>query len=331
MNSVERYYQKKKRRKKKAKVLFFTLLLAFFLLSLAILSMTVFFNAETIEVEGNTRYSADEILEIGGLKIGQNLFRLDKFEVIDQMKTLPYIKEVTIRRKLPNTLKIDIVENQPVVWVECMGQAALMNEEYRVLEFAELIPIDPEAQVQETPEEEKQEEPTEETPSEEETTKEEEPATEEADGEQEQEASGGLVIEETPEEEEKPCVADTKKPALEGNVPFLKGVEAGEMKVGDFLTFKEEKDYTDFLKTLYEAFTRNGTLEWKGVTRVHFKERYDITLQYREKITIDFGTLDRVETKLELAEYLLEQNGYGRQAVVDVSDTERVYFRPQTK
>ncbi|MBQ7095572.1 MAG: FtsQ-type POTRA domain-containing protein [Clostridia bacterium] len=330
MNSVERYYQKKKRRKKKAKVLFFTLLFALFLLSLAILSMTVFFNADTIEVEGNTRYSADEILEIGGLKIGQNLFRLDKFEVIDQMKTLPYIKEVTIRRKLPNTLKIDVVENQPVVWVECMGQAALMNEEYRVLEFAELIPIDPEAQVQEEPEEEKQEEPAEE-----ETTSEEEPAAEEADGEQEeeqeQEASGGLVIEETLEEEEKPCIADTKKPAVEGNVPFLKGVEAGEMKVGDFLTFKEEKDYTDFLKTLYEAFTRNGVLEWGEVTRVYFKERYDITLQYREKITIDFGTLDRVETKLELAEYLLEQNGYGRQAVVDVSDTERVYFRPQTE
>lgn len=330
MNSVERYYQKKKRRKKKAKLLFFTLLFVLFLLSLAILSMTVFFNAETIEVEGNTRYSADEILEIGGLKIGQNLFRLDKFEVIDQMKTLPYIKDVTIRRKLPNTLKIDIIENQPVVWVECMGQAALMNEEYRVLEFAELIPIDPEAQVQEEPKEETPEEPSEEQNVQEEQTNEEQSSAEEKP-EEEQETSGGLVIEQTPEEEEKPCIADTKKPAVEGNVPFLKGVEAGEMKVGDFLTFKEEKDYTDFLKTLYEAFARNATLEWNEVTRVNFKERYDITLQYREKITIDFGTLDRVETKLELAEYLLEQNGYGRQAVVDVSDTERVYFRPQTK
>lgn len=93
MNSVERYYQKKKKRKKRARVLFFSLLFILLMITLAILSMTVFFNAETIIVEGNNHYSAEEILERGGLKIGQNLFRLDKFKAIEQMQELPYIKK----------------------------------------------------------------------------------------------------------------------------------------------------------------------------------------------------------------------------------------------
>lgn len=138
MNSVERYYQKKKKRKKRARVLFFSLLFILLMITLAILSMTVFFNAETIIVEGNNHYSAEEILERGGLKIGQNLFRLDKFKAIEQMQELPYIKSVTIRRRLPNRLTVEIVENQPVVWVATEGGAALLNEDYRVLEFLEI-------------------------------------------------------------------------------------------------------------------------------------------------------------------------------------------------
>lgn len=321
MNSVERYYQKKKRRKKKAKVLFFTLLFVLMMITLTILSMTVFFNAETINVEGNTRYTDKEILEVGGLKIGQNLFRLDKFEVIEKMESLPYVKEVTISRSLPNTLNVEVTENQPVVWVECDGKAAILNEEYRVLEFAELAPIEGSEPQESEGEQESQ--------AEEETQAGEEPQAEEEPSEGEQESAEETENSLKPEKEEPIItVADTMKPALEGNLAFLYGVEATGLKVGDHITFPKDQDYTNFLKTLYEGFCRSEELEWSEVRRVDFNARFDIKVRYGEKITIDFGTMDQAETKLKLALYLLKENGYSREAVVDVSDTERVYFRP---
>ena len=291
-NSVERYYQKKKRRKKRAKVVFFGMLFVLMMLTLAILSVTVFFNAETILVEGNNRYTAEEILEVGGLEIGQNLFRLDKFKVIDQMESLPYVKTVEIDRKLPNTLSIKVIENQPVVWLQTDTGAALLNEEYRVLELltlpSELLPT-------EDPEE--QEEPKEE-PSDEE---------QEPDGEQEP-------------VEEKPSPVD--------GIPRLTQIVATELVVGKTAVFGEE-DYTGFLKRLYEGFSQNPDLDWNKVREVQFFARYDVQLLYDELLTIDFGSLDQTETKLELAAYLIKDNGVGQSAVVDVSNPERVYFRPK--
>lgn len=280
MNSVERYYQKKKKRKKRARVLFFSLLFILLMITLAILSMTVFFNAETIIVEGNNHYSAEEILERGGLKIGQNLFRLDKFKAIEQMQELPYIKSVTIRRRLPNRLTVEIVENQPVVWVATEGGAALLNEDYRVLEFLEI--------------------PAEELPAQ----------SSEEQSSEEQNTEG------------------VPAPALLEGIPQLTQIEPTELLIGETAKFGEE-DYTGFLKRLYEAFLRNTDLEWPQVKEIQFFARYDVKLLYGQAIIIDFGTLDQADTKLELAAYLLKDNGSSQPATLDVSNTERVYYRPR--
>lgn len=308
-NSVERYYVRKKRRKKRAKMVFFSLLFVLMLLTLAILSVTVFFNAEQIRVEGNSKYTIEELLETGGLKIGQNLFRLDKFEVIEKMETLPYVKEVTIKRKLPNTLTVKVVENEPVIWLPATGGVALLNEEYRVLELLSVaLPEEPAEVPEETPEttpEEKTEETTEALPEE----------APEATPEETTEES----VESTPEEE--------LPSQLEG-IPQLKGVTATELTVGETAVFGEE-DYTGFLKRLYDGFSANPDLQWNEVNAVVFEARYDIYLEYRTLLTIDFGTLDQIDTKLQLAAHLINDNGSTQAAIVDVSDPKRVYFRPK--
>ncbi len=314
-NSVERYYQKKKRRKKRAKMVFFGLLFVLMMLTLAILSVTVFFNAETILVEGNTHYTAEEMLEVGGLKVGQNLFRLDKFEVIDQMETLPYVKTVTIKRKLPNTLTVKVVENQPVVWVRTETGAALMNEEYRVLELltvpAELLPeAEKTVEEEETKTEETEPEETEPEESETEDTEPQEPESEE-----------------TPPEDAEPQEPVTSP--VDG-IAELTQIAVTGLEVGKTAVLGEE-DYTDFLKRLYESFSQNPDLDWSKVREVQFFARYDIKVLYGEHLTIDFGTLDRVDTKLELAAYLVRDNGEKQDAIVDVSDPERVYYRPKKK
>lgn len=320
-NSVERYYQKKKRRKKRARMFFFGLAFVLMLLTLAILSVTVFFNAETIVVEGNTHYTAEQILETGGLKIGQNLFRLDKFEVIDRMETLPYVKSVTIKRRLPNTLTVKITENQPVVWLDTATGAALLNEEYRVLELLELpeelVPLseaEKEAAAAEEAAAEEAAEPGAETTAD---AAEETPAITE-----------NPATEETTETEDSAEAESTPESSPLDGVPQL--VFPGEpikLEVGSAVEFEE--DYTGFLQRLYENVCQNTDMEWNLVQEVRFNARYDVELLYNERITIELGTLDQLDTKLKLAVYLMEDNGMAQKATLVVSDVERVYYRPE--
>lgn len=80
---------------------------------------TVFFRVEVVAVSGNSRYTQEEIVEVSGLKKGDNLYGWNKFKVAQQLRqTLPYIGEVTIRRSLPSTVVITVVEWDAVAKIE---------------------------------------------------------------------------------------------------------------------------------------------------------------------------------------------------------------------
>ena len=77
--------------------------------------VTVFFRVETVAVEGASRYTPEEIVEASGIQTGDNLYAMNKFQVQQQLRELlPYISEVSIRRELPSTIRIRVVECQAV-------------------------------------------------------------------------------------------------------------------------------------------------------------------------------------------------------------------------
>ena len=62
-------------------------------------------------MEGNHRYSREEIVEVAGIGQGDNLYAWNKFRVAERLlQTLPYIGEVSIRRVLPSTVVITVSE-----------------------------------------------------------------------------------------------------------------------------------------------------------------------------------------------------------------------------
>jgi cell division protein FtsQ len=139
--SVSRYYSKKKRRKKRRKLMFYTLLTVFMVVVITVLSLTVFFNITTFEVEGNVRYGSEEIIAASGLQTGQNMFRLNKFEIIENLKKqLPYLSEVSMRRDLPSTIRITVAESQPFACVYTGGSYYIVDENLKVLEISALPP-----------------------------------------------------------------------------------------------------------------------------------------------------------------------------------------------
>ena len=72
---------------------------------------TVFFQVETVVVSGNSRYTQEQIIEAAGIQTGDNLFRMNKNRMAqDVLQKLPYIEELTIRRGYPNSVIIQVKE-----------------------------------------------------------------------------------------------------------------------------------------------------------------------------------------------------------------------------
>ena len=99
---------------------FYSILVVLFAVAIGVtLCMTVFFNIQTIQVQGETRYETEEIIRASGLAKGKNLLLADiKGGEEDLTVKLPYIGSAHIVRKLPATVIIEVEENTPAYAVQ---------------------------------------------------------------------------------------------------------------------------------------------------------------------------------------------------------------------
>ncbi|MBQ3000586.1 MAG: FtsQ-type POTRA domain-containing protein [Oscillospiraceae bacterium] len=76
-----------------------------------VFGMSIFFKAEKIEVAGVDKYTVKQVQEASGIMSGTNLLTLNKGQVVGRILTkLPYIKEVRIGIRLPDTVVISVTE-----------------------------------------------------------------------------------------------------------------------------------------------------------------------------------------------------------------------------
>lgn len=84
-----------------------------------VFAMSVFFRVSSIEVIGNEKYTADEIIMASGIEEGDNLFFINRFNAISRLfSRLPYVEEAAISRSLPNRLVIEVTESDAVAYLE---------------------------------------------------------------------------------------------------------------------------------------------------------------------------------------------------------------------
>ncbi|MBU1228653.1 MAG: FtsQ-type POTRA domain-containing protein [Proteobacteria bacterium] len=74
-----------------------------------------------ITVTGNMRLAYGQVLEIAGLRLGQNSLGVNVSRVEAALSQNPWTAFVTVRRELPDKLFINIVERQPSFWVRQDG------------------------------------------------------------------------------------------------------------------------------------------------------------------------------------------------------------------
>lgn len=127
--------QKQKTKRLRRRVFYIALFLSLVLVFTAI-CFGVFFKIKTVEVEGESRYSNEQIIEALSVEYGDNLYSFSTSEKEAELSlSLPYLNKVIIERSLPSTLIIHIEEKKPDMYVEISGQKYLLTDDMQILEY----------------------------------------------------------------------------------------------------------------------------------------------------------------------------------------------------
>lgn len=97
----------------------YKLLSVLLILAAIVAGSIVFFRVEEITVTGGVVYTEQQIIDASGIELGDNLILIQRVPTGRKiLGTLPYIKDVNIRRTLPNGLHITVNECTPVAALE---------------------------------------------------------------------------------------------------------------------------------------------------------------------------------------------------------------------
>ncbi len=105
---------------------------AFVLLVLASASLTLlrsaYFRVERIEVRGTRELSSQDIVISCGLGSDENIFDVDTAMLAERIRANPRVDRVVVRRRLPSTIIVEIVERVPVAILPYAGYYVAVDE-----------------------------------------------------------------------------------------------------------------------------------------------------------------------------------------------------------
>ena len=304
-----------------------------------IFGVAIFFKVNTVEVQGNTIYSAEEIRSASGIQKGDNLFTLNKEAAAGSIKaSLPYVETVSIIRFLPDKIVIEVKESDATFAVTTDTNTTwLINSVGKALEqisdsapdsalTAEPTAPDAEAQV-----EEPVEQPVENTDSENAGEDEAQQPTENPDaasGEQTQQPSdtadtaGRDTAAEASAADNSAIQADGKR------IPRILGVTVNSPTVGSVVTATNPASLNAALAVIAEL---DGTGLLDHIVSINAEKEYDIVLQYDGRYEIRLGGTEELSYKIDYLTVILSKLSDFQAGVIDLtfSDSSEARFYSQ--
>lgn len=125
-----------RQRRRRGRFGFLYKLLSFLIVFAAVLAgCVVFFRVNQVVVMGNSRYTAQEIIEASGVEVGDNLFLVNRPQTAQKiLGALPYVENAVPVHRLPDTVELHITECVPAAALECEGEWWLMDPRGKLLE-----------------------------------------------------------------------------------------------------------------------------------------------------------------------------------------------------
>lgn len=129
---------KKRRFKRKQKKQMAALTLIILAAALAaMMLLTPMFDINEISVKGNSVLKEEEIIKNSGIVKGINIFGISLGEAKENIKSMGYIENVKIKRCLPSTIEITVVEEVGVAYINAREGKAIITADGRCIDIEE--------------------------------------------------------------------------------------------------------------------------------------------------------------------------------------------------
>lgn len=304
-----------------------------------IFGVAIFFKVNTVEVQGNAIYSAEEIRSASGIQKGDNLFTLNKEAAAGSIKaSLPYVETVSIIRFLPDKIVIEVKESDATFAVTTDTNTTwLINSVGKALEQisdsapGSALTAEPTAPDAEAPVEEPVEQPSENPDSENAGEDEAQQPSENPDaasGEQTQQPSdtadtaGKDTAAEASAADNSAIQADGKR------IPRILGVTVNSPTVGSVVTATNPASLNAALAVIAEL---DGTGLLDHIVSINTEKEYDIVLQYDGRYEIRLGGTEELSYKIDYLTVILSKLSDFQAGVIDLtfSDSSEARFYSQ--
>lgn len=119
------------------KLFSWTILMGIIVGIIVFLCQSEMFEICNIEITGNSQVSQEMILELSEINMKENIFLANVIKAKSKIIKNPYVKDVIVKRELPDKIKIEVVENQKVYMLKLDNQFAYLDKYGYVLEISE--------------------------------------------------------------------------------------------------------------------------------------------------------------------------------------------------
>ncbi len=294
------------------------------LVAAVVFGVAVFFKVSRVEVQGNSLYSAEQVVQASGIEVGDNLLTLNKATVAGNIITqLPYVEKVSVGRSMPDAVILEVQESTArfavmsdtnVIW--------LINSSGKALErYDGLTDItSPEAPTDEIPTEEAAAEtPAGETPADP-AQPEEAPADGETDSTADEAAADTAEdsADDAPAQTAARETGDAASPLAQTGVPYILGVTVQNPTAGAQVTAVNQQALDAALAVLAEF---DGTGLLGHVASINVEKDYNIVVQYDDQYEIQLGGTEKLDYKVQYLLAILEQLSEYQAGTIDLTLT----------
>lgn len=137
---IEKSKKNLSRKRKRRKLLILTVLTVGVCAGIAF--KTSIFNIKNIKVTGQKNLTENQVLEISEYIKGENLFLFNSSDVLSKIKVIPYVDEVNVKKKIPNTIVFDMKEKSAAYYAEKDKEFCILSPDMQILDKVSELDIE---------------------------------------------------------------------------------------------------------------------------------------------------------------------------------------------
>ena len=295
------------------------------LVAAVVFGVAVFFKVSRVEVQGNSLYSAEQVVQASGIEAGDNLLTLNKATVAGNIITqLPYVEKVSVGRSMPDAVILEVQESTArfavmsdtnVIWLINSSGKALERYDGLTDVTAAQTPTD-ETPVETPAEDAAVEAPAGEMPAD--TAQPEETSADSTADAPADETAADTAADSTPAQTATRETGDAASPLAQTGVPYILGVTVQNPSAGSQVTAVNQQALDAALAVLAEF---DGTGLLGHVASINVEKDYNIVIWYDDQYEIQLGGTEKLDYKVQYLLAILEQLSEYQAGTIDLTLT----------